>query len=259
MKYIDEEQLRELVSREIFKLGKRSKIKSVEGFTNHLISTGHNAQEISMAALKRNPSLEGEIDSDRAATAGRLHDLGKALYSSGDRGHDVLGAYWILTQGGASGIVSDATPEQVRSTLGKLALAVASDFSLAEELGVREGFPQRTYPLPEDFDKKVDYIREFLSVKGNPLPIERLVYPDTDERKIIVCADLTNLSGKKTFVRERLDEVVARYERWGKTSETQEERDYFSYIAEITKHPGFRDRIFKVVKKVEGLTGMELL
>ncbi len=149
------------------------------GFLRHSEATYKIAKETAIDIINHNPGLE--IDPNEVAIAGYLHDIGRLL-SVNQNFHEIRGALYIKNRGYEAGIAEN------KKDLEGLSGMVISHFIVYEE------FLDKCYPGRE----------EFSNIKAS------LLLPKSIEQQIIVYSDLSNLEGRETNFRERVEHIENR-------------------------------------------------
>ncbi len=266
LEFITEQEMKGIVieeSERAKKLG-RAHILNPAGFSGHLISVGNKAYDISMRILDKHLDLAGEIDPYIARTTGFFHDFAKIggnihhpEQEGGDIWHDLEGPYMVLTRNEEIGLVKGST-EEVTNALRKISLGISSDFALAEEMG--RSFPQSAaYRIPPCLIERINFLMKNLSVDGNPITWERLVYPDTLMRKIAQYSDMVDIGGGVKQAQERCAGIIERYAKWGdELSEKGEygKANYFRHQIGISHSPAFLGRVYDNIRIVDQLAGV---
>lgn len=256
IRYIDEGEMKNLIGNLIDETKDRgvNHITGGEGFINHLIGVGYNAENVTRAIIENCPNLKRNLNPKRARTEGFWHDGGKITI--GDPYHEVETAWLVLNNGEEYGFVRDGIATERKDELKKMASSIVGEFAVGMELG--HDFPKNPmYPfyVNEDLIEKVDFLRKELSDIDVPLNIRKLTCSDTLEKQILLYADMTNNNSGNVSAEKRLDELAERYKKLGKEKEGSE-GDYYEKLSGIATKK--KQTILSMAGVIEELVGDKL-
>ena len=175
---------------------------------------------VGTATKGRDMALRAGLNGNLQYAVGIFHDAGKLFEP--DPFHEVVGAWYALNRGEEFGLVAGGSDLERRTALKQIASCIIADGPVYEEWtnNLYAGTPNR---LSEGHDGESGIVRvenrlEELKTNlsdGNPLSLERLLFPVTIEQKIALVADMADVDTQRGAVggmKARFKDILERYE-----------------------------------------------